>query len=343
MLPRVDVIDICSPAAAHEGAILLACQAGKHVICEKPLSGYFGPAEAPEDWRGDLAPKGPMLQAVVERLGALAAAIRRSGVGFCYAENFVYAPSVQKEREIIEKAGGQLLRMIGEESHSGSHNPMYGVWRVSGGGSLMGKGCHPLTAMLYLKRVEGLARGGRACHGVAPASRAIRPRSVTCRCEKLTKLPAFQDAGFLRTGYHDIEDHVWVHVTFEDGTVGDVLAGEVVLGGLLSYVEVYATNHRTRCNLSPAALLDTYNPRGSQYKDVYTVEKTSTKEGWTHLAPDEGYTLGYLSEMQDFFTCLAAGRQPESGLDLGLDTITTIYAAYLSDERKGAEVAVPLL
>ena len=389
MLPLVDVVDICSPPSHHEEAILLAAGAGKHVICEKPLSGYFGPAAgchaltsspgealaksgplgracvrrttrtcpsaktrkgmapnaaAPDtapgspvttndDWRGDLAPKGPMLSAVVEHLGKLASAVRKSGVTFCYAENFVYAPTVQKEREIVEKSGARLLRMIGEESHSGSTSPVYGIWRFAGGGSLMGKGCHPLTALLYLKRVEGIARKGKP----------IRPRSVTCRCEKLTKLDGFQDKGFLRTGYRDIEDHCWAHVTFEDGTVGDVIAGEVVMGGLYSYIEVFADNHRTRCNLSPAALMETFNPSGPQFKDIYTVEKIGTKEGWAALAPDEGYTLGVQGEMQDFLTCIARGGRPQSDLELALDTITTIYAAYVSDEKGGCVQDVPLL
>ena len=40
--PEIDVIDICTPPYAHEDMIVQALQAGKHVICEKPLSGYFG-------------------------------------------------------------------------------------------------------------------------------------------------------------------------------------------------------------------------------------------------------------------------------------------------------------
>ena len=333
LLPHVDVVDICSPPSAHEEAILLAASAGKHVICEKPLSGYFGPPGAAEDYRGDRDAKGPILKAVVERLTRLASAVRKAGVTFCYAENFVYAPAIQKEREIIAKTGAQVLRMLGEESHSGSTSPVYGLWRFSGGGSLMGKGCHPLSALLYLKRVEGLARDGKP----------IRPARVTCRCEQLTRLPGFQDRGFLRTGYHDIEDQCWAHVTFEDGTVGDVVSGEVVMGGLHGYVHVFANNHRTQCHLSPAVLVETYNPHGPQYRDVYTIEKIGTKEGWAGFSPDEGYTLGVLGEMEDFLSCIAGASAPQSGLDLALDTVATIYAAYLSDENRGAEQAIPLL
>ena len=333
MLPHVDVLDICSPPSAHDEAMFAAAAAGKHMICEKPLSGYFGPEGCGEEYRGDRDPKEPMLETVVERLTRLAEAIRGSGAVFGYAENFVYAPAIQKEREIVEKTDAQLLRMIGEESHNGSGSPVYGIWRFQGGGSLMGKGCHPLSALLYLKRVEGLARDGKP----------IRPKTVTCRCERLTGLPAYQDKGFIRTEYHDTEDHCLAHITFEDGTVGDILSGEIVLGGIYNYVEIFANNHRTRCNLSPVAMVDTFNPSGRQYADVYTVEKISTKEGWTSLAPDENYSLGYIPEMQDFLTCAATGGKPQSDLELALDTITTIYAAYVSDEKRGAETDVPLL
>lgn len=197
----------------------------------------------------------------------------------------------------------------------------------------MGKICHPLSAALYLKRVEGLARNG------VP----IRPKRVTCRCEEITKLPNYRDKGFIRTGYHDTEDHGWMHVTFEDGTIADVIAGELVLGGIYNYVEVFANNHRTRCNLSPIAVLDTFNPRGEQYADIYTVEKISTKEGWASVSPDENFTLGYLAEVQDFVTCAVRGGTPQSDLELACDTTSAIYAAYWSDEQKGRETDIPLI
>jgi hypothetical protein len=38
----IDVVDICTPPARHAAMIVEAVQAGKHVICEKPFTGYFG-------------------------------------------------------------------------------------------------------------------------------------------------------------------------------------------------------------------------------------------------------------------------------------------------------------
>jgi len=331
MLSHVDLIDICSPPYAHEGAILAAAAAGKGVICEKPLTGYFGPAGAGDDYRGDLDDKQQMLNAVLERFRGIREAVAANGTFFGYAENFVYAPSVQKEREIIEKTGAQVLRMVGEESHNGSASPVYGIWRYAGGGSLVGKGCHPLGGMLYLKRVEGLARNGQP----------IRPAQVSARTHQVTRLPGYRDAGMIRTDYHDIEDYGLMHVVFEDGTLCDVLTSEVVLGGIYDYIEVFANNHRTRCNMSPLGMVETYNPKNEQYKDIYLIEKGSTKEGWSPVGPDESISLGYQDELQDFLACAITGERPQSDLELAIDCMAVIYAAYLSDQNKGAEVEVP--
>lgn len=330
MIEHVDLLDICSPPYAHKDGILAAVKAGKHVIVEKPLTGFFGPA-GDGKFRGNEYPKEPMLGAVVDGLSEIAEAVARSGKLFGYAENFVYAPSIQKEREVVEKSGAQILRMLGEESHKGSASPVYGIWKFGGGGSLIGKGCHPLTALLYLKRREGIARGG------AP----VRPVTVTARTHELTRLPGYQDRKFLRTDYLDIEDCGWMHVVFSDGSIGDVVTSEVVLGGVYDYVEVFANNHRARCRLSPTDTMEIYNPSGPQFEGIYLMEKISTQEGWVPAAPSEHWSMGYAAEMQDFVECAATGRRPQSDLALALDTTATIYAAYVSAERKGAEVAVP--
>src|SRR5712691_4069402 len=322
MLPHVDVVDVCSPPATHEPVALEAIQAGKHVFIEKPFTGAFG---AQSD-------ASRLLQDALASADRMVEAAHRKGVVLAYAENWIYAPAVQKEREIIEKTGAQILWMLGGESHSGSHSPVYGIWRHAGGGSLVGKGCHPLTACLYLKEVEGRARDGRP----------IRPASVSCRVHAITRLPGFVDRGFLRTDYEDVEDYSQLHVTFDDGTVADVFATELVLGGVHNYLEVFANNHRTTCRLNPVNLLDTYNPRGEQFRAVYVVEKIGTKEGWSHPAADEEWQQGFYAEIQDFMECCASGRRPQSGALVAHDTVAALYTGYVSAQRKGQDVPVPV-
>src|SRR5262245_14335173 len=325
MLPEIDVLDICTPPSSHSEYILQAAAAGKHVIVEKPFTGFYGSPERHDKRR--------MLEEVIVESRRLRDAVRSAGIILGYAENFVYAPSIQKEREIIEKTRAQILRMTGEESHNGSHSPVYGVWSIQGGGSLIAKGCHPLGAILYLKRKEGLARAGKP----------IRPVTVSARTHSITRLPAFEDRGFLRTQYQDTEDYALLHVVFEDGMVADIMTSELVLGGIYDFVEVFANNHRTRCRMSPVNVIDVYNPKHEQFKDLYLVEKISSNEGWIPASPEEGWSLGYGKELRNFVESVRSGRAPESDLDLAIDTTLTLYAGYVSADEKGTEVTVPWL
>ncbi|HEX5484226.1 MAG TPA: Gfo/Idh/MocA family oxidoreductase [Terriglobia bacterium] len=324
-----DVIDICAPGFVHETLAVAALHKKKHVIIEKPLTGYYGPGS--QDFYGNQSPKEPMLRETLASCDRILSAAREANKLVCYAENWVYAPAIQKEREILVKSGGQILWMLGDESHSGSHSPYYGMWKFAGGGSLLSKGCHPLTAILSLKRSEGEARNGHP----------IRPSTVSARTHEITRLKNFRDEGFLRTSYEDIEDYGQAHVTFEDGTVADVFASDIVLGGVHNWLEVFANNHRTRCNLNPVDALETYNPRDDILKDVYVVEKTGTKQGWSHPAADDDWQHGYPQEFQDFIEAIRDGREPLSNGDLARDVMAVLYSAYVSAERRGAEVEIP--
>jgi len=331
MLEEVDVVDVCTPGYAHEPYCVQGAEAGKHVIVEKPFTGFFGPEPRDENWTAEGFPRETMLKDAMASTSRIVEAARKSNVKLMYAENWVYAPAVQKEREIVEKSGAQILWMTCDESHSGSGSPAYGFWRLNGGGSLMGKGCHPLTACLYLKQCEGAARLGKP----------IRPKSVSARMHYVTRADGFQDAGFLRTDYLDVEDYAQAHITFEDGTLCDVFASEIVLGGVRSWIDVCANNHRCRCNINPNDCLVLFNAKEEQLEDVYLSEKLGTKQGWSFPSPSEDWMNGYQQEIQEFMECVAEDKEPSCGAALGADTVATLYAAYLSDERGGQEVEIP--
>jgi predicted dehydrogenase len=325
----VDVVDLCCPPVTHEEFAVAALARGKHVIVEKPFTGYFGQGAA--DFRGNAFPKQTMLRQTIESCERILAAAKSSGRRLCYAENWIYAPAIQKEREIVVKSGAQILWMLGNQSHSGSHSPYYGIWQHSGGGSLVGKACHPLSAALYLKRVEGESREGRP----------IRPATVSARTHEITRLPGFRDEGMLRRGYRDVEDYGQLHVTFTDGTIADIFASELMLGGVSNWLEVICNNHRTKCHLNPVNAVETFNPREDALRDVYVTEKIETKQGWSQPAADEAWQHGYPQEFQDFMEAIAHDREPLATAELARDTMVVLYAAYWSAERGGTEVKVP--
>jgi predicted dehydrogenase len=331
LLDCIDVLHICIPPALHENVAVKALARGVFPIVEKPLTGYFG--EGVENFAGRDASMTEARDGALDSIKRMLAAEAQSKARVLYAENWVYAPTIQKEREILEKTRGQILWMHGEEAHSGSHAPSYGHWRLAGGGAMIGKGCHPLTAALYLKKVEGRARFGKP----------IRPATVTARAHALTQLPDFVDAGHIRADYNDIEDFAMIHVTFQDGTIATVFASDIVLGGVHNWLEVCAGNHRAICNLNPSNQMQTYNPVESQFDDVYVVEKIGTKQGWAMTAPDEDFSHGFPQEIEAFYRTAAHGDAVESDSELAADCISTIYSGYVSAANDGKEEPVTLL
>jgi predicted dehydrogenase len=328
LLDDVDVIHVCTPPVAHEPIAIAALERDIFVIVEKPLTGYFG--DGSDDFNGDTFPKTDALEHSLASIERMLEAESKSKGRILYAENWIYAPSIQKEREIIEKTGAQILWIYGEEAHSGSHATTYAYWKFSGGGVMIGKGCHPLTAALYLKRVEGVAKNGKP----------ILPKAVSARVHALTRLPAFEDKGHIRCDYHDIDDFSLMHVVFEDGTIADIFASDIILGGIHNWLQVSANNHRTVCNINPNTAMQTYNPAEDYFNDIYVVEKTGTKQGWSNPSPDEDWFTGYPQEIEAFYRTIAYGDKLESNSNLAADCISTIYSAYVSAEYAGAEVPI---
>lgn len=330
LLDKVDVIHVCTPPVVHEEIAVAALKQDKFAIVEKPLTGYFG--DGSENFNGDTFPKQVALDKALESVRRMLDAEKKSKGKILYAENWVHAPSIQKEREIIEKTGAQILWIYGEEAHSGSHATTYAFWKFSGGGVMIGKGCHPLTAALYLKRVEGSAKNNSP----------IRPKSVSARTHAITRLPGFEDRGHIRADYHDIDDFSVMHVVFEDGTIADIVASDIILGGIHNWLQVAANNHRSICNINPNSAMQTYNPVDNYFSDIYVVEKIGTKQGWSNPSPDEDWFTGYPQEMEVFYRTIAYGEPVKSDSSLAADCIATIYSAYVSAEKKGAEVSIPL-
>lgn len=328
LIEQVDVVHVCVPPMAHETVAVAALKQDKHVICEKPLTGYFG--DGSDDFHWDRCDKQVALDSALASVDRMIAADAASQGRLMYAENWIYVPAIQKEREILEKTGGQILWIHGEEAHSGSHSVDYAHAARCGGGVLIGKGCHPLTAALYLKRVEGRVRNGRP----------ILPKTVSARAHAITRLEDFRDEGHIRCDYYDIDDFSMIHVEFEDGTVATVFASDIILGGIHNWLEVCANNHRAVCNINPNTAMQTYNPVEANFRDIYVIEKIETKQGWACTSPDEDWFTGYPQEMESFYRAVAYGEPIESDIRLAGDTISTIYSAYLSAAREGAAVAV---
>ncbi|WP_100616020.1 Gfo/Idh/MocA family protein [Confluentibacter citreus] len=325
-----DVVHICTPPVTHEPIVIAALKKNKHVIVEKPFTGYFG--DQSENFSGDTFSREVGLEKTLESIKRMLDAEKNSKGLIMYAENWVYAPAIQKEREVIEKTDAQILWIQGQQSHSGSHSKDYGIWKLSGGGSLMGKGVHPLTAAIYLKHVEGISRDGKPIH----------PKTISARVHAITRMDTYKNEGHLKDTYTDIEDYASLHVVFEDGTIADIIASELVHGGVKNHLEIHANNHRTICNITPNNAMQTYNPVDENFHDIYVVEKTGTKQGWSNISPDEAWFNGYQHEMDAFYNSVANNTPIQSNSSLAADVMATIYTGYLSASKQGIELPITI-
>jgi predicted dehydrogenase len=308
----VDVVDICSTTDSHHEIAIAAARAGKHVIVEKPLTGFFGSASVD---------RSIMLETALRNSDGVLEAVAKAGVTLCYAEDFVYAPPVAKLRRLLDASGGVIMELRAEESHSGSHAAYARRWQTAGGGALLRMGSHPVGVVLHLKHYEGLRRQGRP----------IRAHSVFADVAQLTRLPAVAGrTPHHRTAVDDVEDWSVAIISFEDGTKATVHSNDITLGGVRNVVTAYLTNAVVHANITPNTTLAAYAPDAAVWGDEYISEKVETKAGWQFPSPDEDWMRGYPQELADFVDAIRERREPLSGGLLAREVVEVIYAGYLS-------------
>jgi len=324
----IDVVDLCTPAVLHAPMAVEFMEAGKDVICEKPFTGYFGRPADPTPIGRKVA-KALMYERVMEEMEAARRRINATGQLFMYAENWVYAPAVAKTAEVIAATRDKILFLKAEESHSGSHAEHAARWDMTGGGALIRQGCHPLSAVLFLKQAEARARGEKI--GIA---------SIIADVGNIGDQLSAADHAYIQSHPLDVEDWAMLTITFTDGAKATVFAGDMVLGGVRNLVETYTSGGVLLANITPNSQMLMYQTDEQKLSSVYITEKVDRKTGWQFVCLNEEWSRGYIQEIQDFMECVAERRQPLAGLDLAVETIKATYAAYWAAEE-GRKVSLP--
>jgi predicted dehydrogenase len=326
----INLVDLCVPNHLHERFTIEAAQAGKHIICEKPFTGYFGGPSAAKPVGATR--KDVMLAEALESTDRMIAAARQCHVKLMYAENWLYCPAVQKALHLAAASKGTILEIRAEESHSGSHATYAKTWEQAGGGAMVRLAPHPIGTAIYLKQQEGLRRDGQP----------IRVGAVTAEAGDLSKMPAFQAEAskWLVGDWQDVENWCTVIITFVDGSRALIQASDIVLGGMRDSLQIMLSNARIDCDMGHSGMIKAYAPTDGVFADEYIMEKISTKAGWSYPSIDEEWLLGYPQEIRDFVESVAFDRPPLSGADLGRQVVEVMYAAYLSAEE-GKRVKLP--
>lgn len=319
--PEIDVIDIVTPPSLHPSMIEKALIAGKHVICEKPLTGYFGEISDAEPI-GIKVPKSKMYENVIRAMDELKKTVDSSNKKFLYAENYIYATPIRKAAEIITAKKSKILFLKGEESLKGSSSSVAGEWAKTGGGTLIRAGCHPLSGVIWLKKQEAMARDEEVTIVSVMADTGV---ATSCLSE--------YEHRHISARPQDVEDFATVTITFSDGTKALIISTDTVLGGTKNYIEVYCNDNALVCNITPTDILNTYFLDEEGLKNVEISEMLPSKLGWNKAFVSDEIIRGYMGELQEFMEVIAFEKQPSSDFDLAYQTMKVIYGAYLSAEE----------
>lgn len=118
----VEMISITAPNRLHAQITIDAAEAGKHVVCEKPLC------------------------MTLEEADAMIAACKKAGVLLLYAEELFFAPKYVKAKQMADEgAFGRVHLVKQSEKHSGPHSDWFWDVEQSGGGAVMDLGCHGIA------------------------------------------------------------------------------------------------------------------------------------------------------------------------------------------------------
>ncbi|MGY1593944.1 Gfo/Idh/MocA family protein [Geodermatophilus sp. SYSU D00708] len=142
--PDVDLVDVCTPGDTHAEIAIAALEAGKHVLCEKPLANTVAEAEA-----------------MAEAAARAAARGVRSMVGFTYRR----VPAIGLARQLVAEGRiGQIRHVRAQYLQDWIADPAAPMsWRLekdkAGSGALGDIGAHIVDLTQYItgERLTGVS------------------------------------------------------------------------------------------------------------------------------------------------------------------------------------------
>lgn len=308
--PTIDIIDIATPNDLHPQMAIAAAEAGKHIICEKPLARNAIEAKA-------------MLDAVTA-----------AGVVNMVAFNYRRTPAVALAKKYIEEGAiGEIINFRGTYLQDWSADPQSPLsWRfqksIAGSGAVGDIGTHVIDLARYLAgeitSVNGLAR---TIIGERPVQQGGRDALGTART-----------GGELAAV--DVDDEMITMVKFANGAIGSIEATRNGYGRN-NYItfEIHGTegsiffNYERRDELQVCFASDPADRRG--FRTVYTgPAHPYGPDLWPIPALGIGYGETKIIEAYDFVKAIVEGGEVSPNFADGY-RIAQIADAVLASSASG--------
>jgi predicted dehydrogenase len=334
--PAIDAIWLTAPNFArleNVEEITSAVQRGRATLaglaCEKPLGRNV--AEATK---------------VVEM-------VQRAGLKHGYLENQLFAPQVERGRELLWARGAALtgrpyLARAAEE-HAGPHSPWFWRGNLQGGGVLNDMMCHSALVVRHL-----LTKPGESLTTVKPVRVTGHIASLKWSRPAYAKRLSQTMGAEIDYTKQPSEDFASVMIEFEtaDGlrVLGEASTSWSYIGaGLRLSAELLGPEYSMSWNTLDAGLKLFFSRevQGKAGEDL--VEKQNAEMGLMPVVANEASAYGYEAEDRHFVRAFLGKEEPQLTLDDGLEVVKVLMTAYQSAEEgktltfppKGIESFVP--
>ncbi|MBM3808136.1 MAG: Gfo/Idh/MocA family oxidoreductase [Acidimicrobiia bacterium] len=317
----IDCVWLCGPNFArveNMERIVAAIKQGARLVgiaCEKPL--------------GRNAAEAARMVELVEEAGVLHG----------YLENQLFAPSVERGKQIVwargAAAAGRPYLARAAEEHGGPHMPWFWQGDLQGGGVLNDMMCHSLEVGRYL-----LTKPGAPRHSIRPIKVSAQIASLKWSRPAYVSVLRGNMSDQVDYARHPAEDFARASVTYVDeaGTpliVEATTSWSYVGAGLRLTMELLGPEYSMSVSTLDGGAKVFFSRRlQEQQTGEDLIEKQNAEQGLMPVVGNEAAEYGYEHENRHFTRAFLDGVQPELNFHAGRDVTELLMACYMSAEQE---------
>ena len=315
----IDLVDICTPGDTHADIAIAALEAGKHVLCEKPLANTV--AEAVD--MADAARR-------AEARGV------RSMVGFTYRR----VPAIALARQLVEQGRlGTVRHVRAQYLQDWIVDPQFPlVWRLqkdkAGSGALGDIGAHVIDLAQHLL--------GSSISGVSALTETfVKERPLPAASSGLSA------SGTTATGPVTVDDAALFTARFAGGAIGSFEATRFATGRKNAIrVEVNGSDGSLAFDFESMNELHFYDhsepAETAGFRRILVTESGHPYAGrWWPPGHGLGYEHAFAHEIADLVEDIAADRNPSPSFADGLQVQRVLEAVEQSAAKDSLWTPVP--
>ncbi|MDQ0822877.1 putative dehydrogenase [Arthrobacter sp. V4I6] len=298
----IDVIDIVTPGGSHAEIAIAALEAGKHVLCEKPLANTLDEAEA------------------------MAAAADRARKGVFAMVGFTYrrVPAATFARDLVQSGAIGEIRQVRaaylQDWLGDPESPL--TWRLqkehAGSGALGDLGAHAVDLSQFItgQKITGVSGILNTFVHERPLLGAASGLAGTAAAER---------------GNVSVDDLALFSGRFDGGAVGSFEATRMSTGRKNALrIEVAGSTGAISFDLENMNSLGFYDATASDTRQGFTTIMVTEPahpymSAWWPTGHALGYDHAFAHQAKDFVEAIAEGRRPEPSFADGLQVQKVLH------------------